>query len=54
MKKVYVTPAAMKLEFDYSENVVASGNVMTSMSTSKCGNPCEQDDHHHHHWPFHP
>ena len=26
MKKTYITPRAEKLEFDYQENIVASGN----------------------------
>lgn len=29
MKKVYTKPVAEKLEFDYSDNVTASGNTST-------------------------
>lgn len=41
MKKQYDAPVAEKVDFDYEENVTASG-VPTNQAT-KCYNPCGQD-----------
>lgn len=42
MKKIYDAPVAEKVDFDYEENVVASGVIETKTET-KCGNTCKQD-----------
>ena len=41
MKKQYETPNAKKVEFDYTETVVASGQTKQSTDT-KCPTPCGQ------------
>ena len=39
MKKQYETPNAKKVEFDYSENVVASGTPTQDANSCACKKP---------------
>ena len=55
MKKQYDAPVAEKVDFDYEENVVASG---TPTSQTKCFGSCSQDNpkpdnNNHHHGGHH-
>ena len=41
MKKNYNAPVAEKVDFDYEENVVASGPSQSNVPVCNC--PCKQD-----------
>ncbi len=41
MKKNYNAPVAEKVDFDYEENVVASGPSQSNVPVCQC--PCKQD-----------
>ena len=40
MKKMYETPVVEKVDFDYEENVVASGSIVETKTACVCG--CNQ------------
>ena len=43
MKNQYETPKAKKVEFDYTENVTASGDIIVpSKTATKCSGTCSQ------------